>query len=103
MIKRTEGEELLEVQREKMQTEEAKMKYKLRGQTVELVFADDKGNRGHDRFHGRGLARVRAETGLLTLAQNLLRLDKLQRRSKNPKKQTPLNCTTSQEVVQFLT
>ena len=95
MIKRTEGEELLELQREKMQTEEAKMKYKLRGQTVELVFADDKGNRGHDRFHGRGLDRVRAETGLLTLAQNLLRLDKLQRRSQNPQKQTTLNCTTS--------
>lgn len=86
MIKRTEGEELLEAQREKMQTDEAKAKYKLRGQTVELVFADDKGNRGHDRFHGRGLARARAETGLLTLAQNLLRLDKLQRCSKNAEK-----------------
>lgn len=87
MIKRTEGEELLEAQREKMETEAAKAKYKLRGQTVELVFADTKGNRGHDRFHGRGLARVRAETGLLTLAQNLLRLDKLQRSSKTPEKQ----------------
>ena len=87
MIKRTEGEELLEAQRAKMKTEDAKAKYKLRGQTVELVFADDKGNRQHHRFHGRGLSRVRAETGLLTLAQNLLRLDKLQRNVANPEKQ----------------
>lgn len=86
MVKRTEGEELLEAQREKMDTEVAKAQYKLRGQTIELVFADAKGNRRHDRFHGRGLARVRTETGLLTLAQNLLRLDKLQRSSQNPEK-----------------
>jgi hypothetical protein len=86
MINRTDGEELLEAQREKMETEEAKSQYKLRGQTIELVFADSKGNRRHDRFHGRGLARVRTETGLLTLAQNVLRLDKLQRISKNPEK-----------------
>lgn len=86
MIKRTEGEELLEAQREKMQTESAKKLYARRGQSVELVFADDKGNRRHDRFHGRGLARVRAETGLLTLARNLFRLDKLQQSASNPEK-----------------
>ena len=83
------GEELLEAQREKMNTEEAKALYRLRGQTIELVFADDKGNRSHDRFHGRGLARARTETGLLTLAQNLNRLDKLQRSSQNPEKLAP--------------
>jgi transposase len=88
MIKRTEGEELLEAQRAKMETDSAKSQYKLRGQTVELVFADDKGNRGHDRFHGRGLARVRAETGLLTLARNVLRLAKLMRSALNPKGNT---------------
>lgn len=88
MIKRTEGEELLEAQRAKMETDLAKTQYKLRGQTVELVFADDKGNRGHDRFHGRGLSRVRAETGLLTLARNILRLDKLERSAINPKENT---------------
>ncbi len=86
MIKRTEGEELLEQQREKMNTQEAKAQYKLRGQTVELVFGDAKGNRGHDRFHGRGLSRVRAETGLLTLAQNIQRLDRLQRNRENAEK-----------------
>lgn len=87
IIKRMEGEQLLEAQREKMKTEEAKAKYKLRGQTVELIFADDKGNRGHHRFHGRGLSRARTETGLITLAQNLLRLDKRQRNTANPEKQ----------------
>lgn len=89
MIKRTEGEESLERQRAKMETDQAKAAYKLRGQTVELVFADAKGNRGHDRFHGRGLSRVRSETGLLTLAQNILRLDKLQRNA-----ETPAICST---------
>jgi transposase len=85
-IKRSDGEELLEAQREKMQTGQAKQLYALRGQSVELVFADDKGNRHHDRFHGRGLERVRAETGLITLARNLFRLDKLQQNASKPEK-----------------
>ena len=87
MIKRTEGEELLEAQRAKMSTEDAKAVYRLRSQTVELGFGDAKGNRRVDRFHGRGLTRARGETGLLILAQNLLRLDKLQRDSLKPMKQ----------------
>lgn len=84
VIKRTEGEELLEAQREKMSTEAAKAVYRVRGQTVERVFGDAKGNRRVDRFHGRGLNRARGETGLLVLSQNLLRLDKLQREALNP-------------------
>jgi transposase len=83
-IKRTEGEELMEAQREKMATDEAKARYRQRGQTVELGFGDAKGNRRVDRFHGRGLARARCETGLLILAQTLLRLDNLQRTAANP-------------------
>jgi len=83
MIKRSEGEELLEAQREKMEDDRSKALYALRGQSVELVFADDKGNRRHDRFHGRGLTRARSETGLLTLARNLLRLDRLQQHAPN--------------------
>lgn len=88
MIKRMEGEELLEAQRLKMLEEEVKKRYSLRGQTVERGFGDAKGNRGVDRFHGRGLVRARTETGLLTLAQNLLRLDNLQRTSVNPSEST---------------
>ena len=83
---RMEGQELLDAQREKMERQEVKMRYKLRGQTVERGFADAKGNRRFDRYHGRGLRRARAETGLLVLAQNVLRLDRLQRHALTPEK-----------------
>ena len=79
-----EGQELLDAQREKMEQAHHKERYKLRGQTVERGFADAKGNRGFNRYHGRGIRRARAETGLLVLAQNLLRLDRLQRDALNP-------------------
>lgn len=83
MIKRMEGEELLEAQRQKMSQDDAKEQYRLRGQTVERGFGDTKGNRRVDRFHGRRLAGARAETDLLALAQNILRLDNLQRNAVN--------------------
>ena len=72
----------------KMSDPEVQKRYALRGQTVELGFADAKGHRGLSRFHGRGPLRARAETGLLVLAQNLLRLDRLQRDSLNSGKTT---------------
>lgn len=78
-IKRLEDQELLDAQRQKMADPEVQMRYRLRGQTVELAYADSKGNRQLHRFHGRGLARVRAETGLMAVAQNVLRLDRLAR------------------------
>lgn len=53
--------------------------YRLRGQTVELAFADMKGNRQRNRFHGRGPSRALTETGLTVVAQNLLRIDRLQK------------------------
>ena len=83
MIKRMEGEELLEEQRRKMLEADVKERYRLRGQTVERGFGDAKGNRSVGRFHGRGLVRACTETGILTLAQNLLRLDNLQRMNVN--------------------
>jgi len=83
-IKRLEGQELLDAQREKMNTEETQDRYQVRGQTVERGFADAKGNRGFHRYHGRGLNRARAETGLLVLAQNLLILDRIERNAENP-------------------
>ena len=81
--KRTEGE----AQHEKLATDEAQAVYRLRGPTVECDFGGAKGNRRLKRFHGRGLRPARAETGLLILAQNLLRLDKLQRNAIKPMKQ----------------
>lgn len=87
-IKRLEGEELLEAQKEKMERGDVKARYRVRGQTVERSFGDAKGNRRVVRFHGRGLARARAETGLLVLAQNLLLLDKLERNAVNANEST---------------
>jgi transposase len=82
-IRRLEGQELLEAQSEKMAQPEVQARYALRGQTVERGFADAKGNRRLDRFHGRGRRRTQTETGLLVLAQNLLRLDRLEKESLN--------------------
>ena len=85
-IRRMEGEELLEAQRTKMQRDDVKARYALRGQTVERSFGDAKGNRRLERFHGRGLTRARTETGLLVIAQNLQLLDRIQRDTANPAK-----------------
>jgi len=85
-VTRMDGQELLDAQRQKMEQPEVKQRYKLRGQTVELGFADAKGNRRFDKYHGRGLRRARTETGLMVVAQNLLRLDRLQREALNPGK-----------------
>ena len=82
-IKRLEGQELLDAQREKMADESVKARYAIRGQTVERGFADSKGNRRWDRFHGRGIRRTRTETGLMALAQNVLILDRLERSTIN--------------------
>ena len=83
-VTRMEGQHLLDAQRDKMEQPENKARYKLRGQTVERGFADAKGNRRFDRYHGRGLRRARTETGLLVLAQNVLSIDRLQRDEANP-------------------
>ena len=55
-----------------METEAAKAVYRLRGQTIELVFADFKEHRGLRRFSGHGLARVRTELAFEVLVHNLL-------------------------------
>jgi len=67
---------------------EVQARYRLRGQTVELAYADSKGNRRLTRFHGRGPARVLTETGLMVVAQNLRRLDRLEHDSLKPDKTT---------------
>ena len=85
-IKRLEGQELLDAQRNKMALPENQSRYRLRGQTVELAYADSKGNRRLQRFHGRGLARARTETGLMVVAQNLLRLDRLEKQRRTDAK-----------------
>ncbi len=87
-IKRLEGQELLDQQRAKMADPEVQKRYRLRCQTVELAYADSKGNRQLSRFHGRGPNRAHTETGLMVVAQNLLRLDRLERKRVTPCKTT---------------
>jgi transposase len=82
-IKRLEGQELMDTHRQKMANPDVQARYRLRGQTVELAFADMKGNRQLTRFHGRGTTRAEAETGLMVVAQNLLRLDRLEKNRSN--------------------
>ena len=69
----------MDAQRKKMDTAEARERYRLRGQTVELRFGDAKGNRKLTRFHGRGPSRALTETGIMVVAQNLHRIDRLSR------------------------
>jgi hypothetical protein len=57
--------------RARMATPAAQALYRLRGQVVELGFADLKEHRGLRRFSGRGLRRARTEIGLQVLAHNL--------------------------------
>ena len=71
-VQRSEHEDLIVAHRAWMETAEAKSVYRLRGQTIEIVFADVKEHRGLRRFSGHGLARVRAEFALDVLLHNLL-------------------------------
>lgn len=83
LIKRLEGQELLDAHREKMKTDRAKKLYRTRGQVIERAFADTKQHRQGRRFHGRGLQRAKAEVGLLVLAQNLLAILRLRKKREN--------------------
>ena len=79
-VSRLEGQELLDAQREKMESDLGKRSQRLRGQTVERAFADGKRHRNQNEQNGRGLPRVQAEAGLLVVAQNALRLYNLRKR-----------------------
>ena len=88
VVKRMDGQELIDMQRKKMEKEEVKEVYRKRGQTIERSFADAKSHRSFGKFHGRGLSRSRAEVGLLVMAQNLLNLNRIGRNGNKPEKQT---------------
>jgi Transposase DDE domain len=83
-VKRLEGEELLEAHKAFMSTPEAKAARRLRGSVIERCFADAKQHRQLRRLHGRGLKRVKAEIGLVALAQTALTLARLRRKAVNP-------------------
>jgi hypothetical protein len=71
-LRRSEHEDVIRAHQDWMETEAAKTVYRLRKQTIELVFADFKEHRGLRRFSGHGLARVRTELALEVLVHNLL-------------------------------
>ncbi|MFN6313277.1 MAG: IS1182 family transposase [Planctomyces sp.] len=83
-IKRLKDQDIMDAHRAKMADPDLMKLYSQRCQTVEWGFADARAHRGLQRFHGRGLDRARTETGLLVVAQNLLRIDKLMHRAINP-------------------
>lgn len=80
IIKRLEGQELLDAHAANMKTERAKSLYKTRGQVIERAFADIKQHRNGRRLHGRGESRAQTEVGLYVIAQNLLSIMRLQKK-----------------------
>lgn len=76
-IKRLEGQELVDAQRERMKQPDAQKLHRNRGAVVERSIADTKEHRDGRRLHGRGLLRATAEIGLKIIAQNILTLHRL--------------------------
>jgi len=72
----TDADDLSPRQRmdDKMKTETAREQYKLRGRTIEAVFGQIKEPRGFRQFSFRGLHAVAAESNLVTLCHNVLKL-----------------------------
>ncbi len=83
-VKRLDGQELLDAQRERMQQEDARKTHRNRGSVVERTIADAKEHRDGRRLHGRGLQRATAEIGLKVIAQNILTLHRLRKAAANP-------------------
>jgi len=88
-IRRSEHEDVIIAHQAWMETEEAKAVYRLRGQTIEIVFADFKEHRGLRRFSGRGLARARMELALEVLVHNLLVLHRFSNQKHNVQETNP--------------
>lgn len=60
--------------RQKLKSEEGKRLYKLRSQTVEPVFGQGKSNRGLSRFLAHGFDGAEAESSLMCMCHNVLKL-----------------------------
>jgi len=82
-VKRSEHEALVDAHRMRMGTAESKTIFRLRGQTVELGFADFKEHRSMRHFSGRGLFRAQRQLGLTVLVHNLLIVHRAKPLSKN--------------------
>lgn len=82
-VKRLDGQELLDAQRERMKQPDAQQIHRNRGAVVERTIADAKAHRDGRHLHGRGLTRAKAEIGLKVIAQNLLTIHRLRKASGN--------------------
>jgi hypothetical protein len=82
-IRRSEHEDIIMAHQAWMETKEAKAVYRLRGQTIEIVFADFKEHRGLRRFSGHGVARARTELAFEVLVHNLLVLHRCSHQKQN--------------------
>jgi transposase len=94
VVKRSEHEALVEAHRARMATPEAKNLYRLRGQTVELGFADFKQHRSMRQFSGRGRDRAQRQVGLTVLVHNLL----VVHRAKPPPENSVRATLTAEEI-----
>ena len=93
-VKRNEHEDLVDQLRLRMQTIEGMLLYKLRGQTVELGYADFKQHRKLRRFTRRGLQRASTEIGLLVLVHNGLTIV----RTVQPQNKAPPHRVTPEKI-----
>lgn len=82
-VSRQSEQPLLDAQNEKMLGPAGKRSRVLRAQTIERRFADGKQHRNQNQQNGRGLRRVRAEVGMLVVAQNTIALHNLEKQKKN--------------------
>jgi hypothetical protein len=80
-VRRDGHQEQIDALKARMETIEAKLLYRKRGQTIERVFGDFKEHRNLRRFRGRGIGRARAQLGLTVLGHNLRVIHKLRNSS----------------------
>jgi transposase len=88
---------VLNAMREKMKTPEAKERYRIRKQSVEVVIGDIKENKGVRGFLTRGLERVKSEFDLICAACNIRRIWGLLLEGR-PKKKTSSTKLTRQKL-----
>ena len=70
-VRRDRHQDQIDALQTRMETVEAKLLYRQRGQSIERVFGDFKEHRNLRRFRGRGIRRARAQLGLTVLGHNL--------------------------------
>lgn len=78
-IRRLENQKLLDDQAAKMDSDRGRASVRRRAIQIERRYADSKKHRGGRDFHGCGISRVTAETGLMVMAQNSLAIYNLRK------------------------